>query len=212
MDSDWKSLSLGRKIHLYRIHSQMKLKELSAASQLSLSYLSKIERDKSSPSVRVLGKICNALNIMIDELLSLSPIGPRTENLPRAELGQNEEKEEKGSLFSNRRPILVRKNERKQIRPPRSELYYDLLTPDLQRKLQFTLVHYPPRHESPVYKHEGEESMLCLSGSIRVIIEQEAYELSAGDCISFSSSTPHRVTNESNEEATVIAVNTPASF
>jgi quercetin dioxygenase-like cupin family protein/DNA-binding Xre family transcriptional regulator len=206
--SDWKSLSLGRKIQLYRIHSKLKLKELSSTSQLSLSYLSKLERDKSAPSMKVLEKICSALQIRIDQLLSASPIKSSTDNSDRSD--QNNK--QSPIPASNLRPILVRKNERKKIRPPRSELYYDLLTPDLQRQLEFTLVHYPPKHESPIYRHVGEESVFCLAGSIRLVIDQEEYILEAGDCVSFDSSIPHRVANHSNEEATVIAVNTPASF
>ncbi len=196
----WNSISVGQKIRFHRLGAALSLEELASRAQLSASYLSKIERGRSNPAMENLERICGALHMSFDQLLTKPPLVSSAQETVTPERA------------ANLRPTLVRASERMRILLPRSELSYELLTPDLQRTLQFTLVRHPPHHESPVFEHEGEESMFCLSGCLRAVVGQEQFVLSAGDCLSFSSSTPHQIINESSAEAVLISVNTPTSF
>ena len=198
----WNTVPVGLKIRFYRIGASLNLDELAREAQLSASYLSKIERGRSTPTVANLERICAALQVTFEQLLAKPPLAWTVEEPAAVER----------KVPVNLRPVLVREAERLRIMSPRSQLSYELLTPDLRRKLQFTLVRHPANHESPTFNHEGEESLLCLRGSLRVIVGEEQFVLSAGDCLSFGSSIPHRIVNESSSEAVLISVNTPTSF
>lgn len=197
---DWNQLTIGEKVHLYRMSSKTNMKEIASRTHLSLSYLSKIENDKAVPSMKVIARIADALGTTAVKVLSQSPF-------PSLDSGPPSNGEARRLI-----PTLVRKNERKKIHPPKSDLSYELLTPDLQRKLEFTLVSHPAHHASPVFQHHGEESMLCLSGTVTVVVGEKRFILTEGDCLSFDSSDPHQVINHSEEEAVLISANTPASF
>jgi transcriptional regulator with XRE-family HTH domain len=200
---DWHEISLAERIHLYRTWLNLSMEELADNSGVSASYLSKIERGKSVPSVDILQRIAAGLKTTAAHLLSNEPPSFASSPVPQ---------QPNTSSTPNLRPTVVRRDERKMLRPPNSAVYYELLTPDLQRKLEFTWVQHPPHHESPAFSHFGEESLLCLAGSVRVVIGDEEFVLGEGDCISFDSSAPHRVINDSVEKAILISVQTPASF
>ncbi|MCL5998905.1 MAG: XRE family transcriptional regulator [Chloroflexi bacterium] len=199
---EWHESSLAAKIHLYRVWLGLSMEELAVRAEISTSYLSKIERGGSVPSVDVLERLATGLKTTAARLLSGEPpfgTSPAPE-LPSAPTPRN------------LRPIVVRCNQRKIIRPPNSELNYELLTPDLQRQLEFTWVRYPPHYQSPGFNHVGEESLFCLRGSVRVIINGEEFLVNEGDCLSFDPSVPHHVINDTDEEAILISAETPASF
>jgi transcriptional regulator with XRE-family HTH domain len=198
MWQNWHDLSVADRIRLYRTWLDFSMEELASKSGVSASHLSKIERGISDPSVSVLQRIAAGLNITAAALLA----DPSSSSSPLPSQSTN----------TNLQPTVVRKNERKRLQPPNSDIYYELLTPDLQRQLEFTWVTHPARHQSKIFSHDGEESLLCLQGSVRVIVGDCEFILQAGDCISFDSSLPHRIINETDTEATLISAQTPASF
>ena len=61
---------LGLKIRKYRQERNMPLKELAANAEMSISYLSEIEKGKKSPKPERILKIANALGVDYDELVS----------------------------------------------------------------------------------------------------------------------------------------------
>ena len=198
----WSELSIGKKIHLYRMHANLNIEKLARLSGISPSYISKIESNKSIPSIDVLESLSGCLATTASKILAYPPFSPSDPA--------------DGSRTVERRqnivPMVVRKNERKKIRPPRTNVDYELLTPDLQRDLEFVLVVHPPNERTEPFSHVGEESMLCLSGSITVVVGDEQFVLCEGDTLSFDCSIPHYVINDSNIEATLILASTPASF
>jgi transcriptional regulator with XRE-family HTH domain len=200
----WGELAPGHRIRVYRSWLGLSTKQVAAKSGVSSSYLSKIENGRSSPSLRILERIAGALNAPISDLISdvSSPLS--SDSAPQAAQGT--------SPTAKLRPSVVRKGERAVLRPPKSEIDYELLTPDLRRNLEFTWACHPPHSESPVFSHPGEESSLCLVGSVRVTIGNETFVLGEGDSISFDPSVPHSVTNDFDEEAILITAETPASF
>ncbi|OPG99158.1 XRE family transcriptional regulator [Chryseobacterium mucoviscidosis] len=78
--------SIGAVIRNTRKKQKLTLKEVAKAGSISLSFLSEIERDKANPSISVLKRIANALNVNFTDLFG--------------------EKEQS---------IVVRKNERKPL-------------------------------------------------------------------------------------------------
>jgi DNA-binding transcriptional MerR regulator len=63
------------------------------------------------------------------------------------------------------------------------------------------------------YSHEGEEFLHVLRGEFELWLHNEGhYHLKAGDSLYFESSTPHRWKNPGRAEAWVLWVNTPPTF
>jgi DNA-binding transcriptional MerR regulator/uncharacterized cupin superfamily protein len=62
------------------------------------------------------------------------------------------------------------------------------------------------------YSHEGEEFLFITSGHLVIFLENEEYHLRAGDGFYFDSKTPHRWHNPGKKEATILWINTPPTF
>ena len=201
-NAGWSDLSIGKKIHLYRMHANLNIEKLAKLSGISPSYISKIECDKSVPSIDVLESLSTALKTSASKLLAHPPF---SSSIIPPDPGRPLNKQK---LV----PVVVRKNERKKIRPPKTNVEYELLTPDLQRDLEFVMVVHPPKEKTEPFSHVGEESMLCISGSICVVIDEIKFILGEGDTLSFDCSMPHYVINDSEEDAVIIIASTPASF
>jgi quercetin dioxygenase-like cupin family protein len=62
------------------------------------------------------------------------------------------------------------------------------------------------------YTHEGEEFLYVLRGELTITLEKEEYRLKAGDSFYFESATPHRWKNPGRAETCLLWVNTPPTF
>lgn len=76
-------MKLGEKIKAIRKKLGYTLQELSEKTELSIGFLSNIERDLNSPSISNLQQICQALNVnlmeILDNTLNLSPVTKKEE-------------------------------------------------------------------------------------------------------------------------------------
>lgn len=62
-------VSIGKKIKIERIKLRLKQYELAQKANISNTYLSDIELERTNPSIKTLSKIAKALEIDIKELL-----------------------------------------------------------------------------------------------------------------------------------------------
>ena len=72
-------MNLGKKLKHFRKCNGLSLKELSALTNLSISFLSDIEHDRSNPSINNLKILSSALNIPMYHLLE-DPNSPSSDN------------------------------------------------------------------------------------------------------------------------------------
>lgn len=79
MNEDDFRKEIGLRIREVRKQKHLTLDELSKSSGVATSHLGAIERGKSTPSIFVCFKICNAMHISIKTLVELIPT-PDTEN------------------------------------------------------------------------------------------------------------------------------------
>ena len=63
-------MKLSQRLRFIRRENQLTLKELSQRSELSIPYLSDMERDVVNPSVDTLRKVAKAYNISVKDLIS----------------------------------------------------------------------------------------------------------------------------------------------
>ena len=168
------------------------------AAGVSPSLISQIEHGTTTPSIDALGRIASALGVHIGEFFN-QEIGAGSEaaRSPRVE-----------------RPLVVRANARKKLMLPTSKLVYQLLTPDLQGRLELLWMEIGPGLPFPTEPsvHQGEEASIVIRGRVHIWVDDEEYVLEEGDSITFESSRPHRTANLDREPAIVICAITPPSF
>jgi transcriptional regulator with XRE-family HTH domain len=190
------ALELGRVLRTLRLEKNLTLTAVAQAAGVSASLISQVERGLATPSISALRRIAGALNIPIAALF----------------VGHVEASDGESDRKSQR--LVVRRHERKGLHVPRSKVVYELLTPDLNRKVEFLWLEYEPgsiTHPEPM-SHPGEENAICLEGSVVVIIEGQEFTLNEGDSISFDSGRPHQVENRSDDRAVLISAITPPAF
>jgi transcriptional regulator with XRE-family HTH domain len=179
---------IGRTIHQFREERQLSLKDLAARSGLTQSFLSQVERGLTSPSVASLRKIAQAFGAPLAALFQ----GP--------------------SAQANH---VVRRDQRRQLLHPGRQWRDELLTPNLQGKLQVIWSVIEPGGGSgdEPYAHDSdEECVVILRGKLEVWVGPDHYTLDEGDSIVFESRIPHRNINPGPERAEVLWITTPPSY
>lgn len=75
-------MTLGERIHQLRKANRWTLSDLSLRTELSISYHSDIENDRTDPSLKTLVKLADAFGIKVIEVLYPVDLGEAQEPLP----------------------------------------------------------------------------------------------------------------------------------
>ncbi|MCP3774663.1 XRE family transcriptional regulator [Paenibacillus sp. MZ04-78.2] len=179
--------SIGEVIRSTRKKQKLTLKEIAKAASISLSFLSEIERDKANPSISVLKRIANALNVNFTDLFG----------------------EEK-------RSIVVRNNERKPlVYSESSRITWYALSQGSNNKMGpiwGVLEEGATSGDISVGHSEGEEFLFIHSGCLEFVLGNERYILNEGDSIYYDARVPHSYKNIWKGETLLIAVSAPPTF
>ncbi len=178
--------SVGRRVRELRQQQRMTLQTLASKASVTPSFISQVENDASNPSLQTLRQIAAALEVPIFYLF---------DEVHDAQ-------------------IVVRKNERVEVRRPGAAVTYELLSPNSRRRLEMFRMELEPgaaTFEEPM-AHHGEECATVLEGRICVEVGGKAYDLDAGDSIYFDSGLPHRAVNIGDSTASMISAVSPPSF
>lgn len=162
--------SLGARVRILRQQRRLTLRELSAQTGLSESFLSQFERGSTQASISSLRRISSALGVAMSDLFD----------------SQN-----------NRGNGVLRAEERPTI-PFGENAVKLLLTPKPLEYIEaFRLVMEAGGSTgSQQYQHDdSDELIVVLSGTFRVELASEVFVLEKDDSISFRSGIPHRVVN-----------------
>ncbi len=179
--------SLGASIRTGRRDAGLKLREVAAATGLSISYLSQIERDLLTPSVDALRRIANAVDIPAGALAFAA-----------------------GSRRGKASVSIVRREVRKRVAFADTNIAYELLTPDVQGRVSVLALSVPPGAESgAAFTHPGEDIVIVQHGALMVEVGGLWHEIEAGDSIRFSSEIPHRWRNGANGAAQALWISSP---
>jgi transcriptional regulator with XRE-family HTH domain len=175
---------LGRRIRVLRAERGLTLTGLAARVGITRSFLSSVERGVAYPSLMVLRSIAAALEVPVF-LLFTAP-------------------EANG--------MVVRRDARKVIRPPGAPVSYELVSPDLRRKIEMIIVRLKPGLDSAAMAHEGEECALVLRGRVVITVGDVDYELNEGDSIYYDSGLPHKARAAGDQPAEIVSAITPPNF
>lgn len=75
-------MGIGKRVLQLRLQSKMTQQEISALTGLAVSYLSRLENEKITPSIRTLNRIAGAFGVEVGRLLEGEPQGHDGESCP----------------------------------------------------------------------------------------------------------------------------------
>lgn len=177
---------VGELIKQKRTEKKMTLKDVSEATELSIGYLSQLERGLSSIAIDTLKKVAKALDVDMNYFVDHPKCKAKT---------------------------ILRSYEREVLRiEGNSIIEYTMTnmadTADLFPKL-VEILPQKEIEESESYPHAGEEFVYILEGILTITIEDEVMDLYPGDSAHYKSTRSHNWGNQTNKTVKFITVNTP---
>lgn len=179
-------LKLGERVRAIRRARNWTLEEAANRAGLARSTLSKIENEQMSPTYDAVQKLARGLDIDVPQLFQPAPV----------------------DKISGRRSITRRGDGRVH---PTVTYEHELLATEISRKRMLpykATVRARDFNEFDDWvRHEGEEYMLVLSGSIQLYTEfYEPVEMFTGDSAYYDGSMGHCVVSISDEDAVILWV------
>ncbi|MEI7030879.1 XRE family transcriptional regulator [Streptomyces pratensis] len=159
----------------------MTLEALATRAGVTKSYLSKVERGQSMPSIAVATALARALDVHLDRLfvdseqltdVTVTRAGERTPLTPGAESGSR----------------------------------YEGIALQAGSKQMTPFMLYPPHDadEVPFRDHPGEEFLFVHQGGVDLLFPSRSIELGSGDSVYFKATTPHKVRSLGGRRAAVL--------
>ena len=157
----------------------MTLQQLSAASGVSVGYLSQVERGNATPTLGTLSQIAQALDV------------------------------ETGYFIRSRHAVdsLTRDGMRPKFAVDGSSIEYEQISAERAgHELTSYILNVPPGYASEVVHHVGEEIIYILEGEISQMVGEREYLMRVGDSLHYLGTTPHCWSNKSGKPARILWV------
>jgi DNA-binding transcriptional MerR regulator/mannose-6-phosphate isomerase-like protein (cupin superfamily) len=178
-----KSRAIGAHLRQLRVGRGLSLAQVAKEVDISVGFLSALERSHMSASVGTLRKLARFFKTNILDFFDASDSSSR----------------------------LVQPNQRK-ILEAGPGVHMELLAWG-NTVMEPHLFRIAPRAGSgESYSHEGEEFLYVLRGDLIIIVEEDEYHLRSGDSFYFESATRHSWKNPGSKETCVLWINTPPTF
>ena len=176
-------LAVGSRIRDLRREHKLSLETIAERTDLSIGFLSQIERGLSSPSLRVLATLADVLGVGIAALFGSRPTDGAASG------------------------VVTREMQRAELKLWRTGISKQLLSPaGTENRLNLFLVHLQPGGNTgdELYTHDGEEAGLVLEGEMTLTVDTETWSLKTGDSFRFASRRPHRFSNPADDAKAVV--------
>jgi transcriptional regulator with XRE-family HTH domain len=185
-------LRIGEAIRALRTERGLSLRELSELTGFSISFLSLVERGRSSLALTSLQRVAQALGTTVGSFFPEereTPERPPRPHVARASGGA------------------------RQLSTGSLRTYRLLSGRGFNHVLEPLLVTVEPSDtvEEP-YAHEAEEFAYILAGELLFIVDGVEHRLGPGDSIHLSSTVPHSIHNDTEEAVEALWVLTPRLF
>ena len=177
-------LEVGRRLRELRRARKLSLETVVARTDLSIGFVSQIERGLSSPSLRVLATLADVLGVGIAALFGAKPSDDAASG-----------------------GVVTREVQRAELKLWRTGISKQLLSPaGAENRLNLFLVHMEPGGSTgdELYTHDGEEAGLVLEGEMILTVDAETWSLKTGDSFRFASRRPHRFSNPADDAKAVV--------
>lgn len=176
VESSGAAINIGSRLRGVRQRQRMTIDQVAELSGLTKGFLSRVERDLTSPSVSTLLKLCEVLGIEV------------------------------GTLFEVPETMLVRLEEAPRVSLGGEGITEQLVTPRSEKRVQMIRAEIAPRGsgEAELYSVDCELEVLhVIAGKFTLVLPEQRVELQAGDTMTFPGREPHSWENESDEAALV---------
>lgn len=176
--------SIGQKIRNLRKSSKTTLETLAKRTGFTKGYLSKIERGLQIPPIATLSRLAEALNVEVANFFE-----KKQHDLKYCIIRKNERKPivQDGNIFGYRYESLAYTKHDKFMSP-------------------FLITLIPHATDKTVFKHDGQEMMFVLQGSVEFWYDNERVVLEEGDCVYLDSEVSHRAQCIGDIESKVLTV------
>lgn len=180
-------MDIGKKIKEFREEKTLNIKQLAELVECTPSLISQLERGKADPSISMLKRIAEALNVNIVDFF-----------MKRA----------------NSEDVVMHKESRVVIQLNRWDAkIQSLVRSTSNKKMQpFYTVIKPGGGSHGMYSHDGEEFGYIVQGEMDLILSDKMYKIHKDESFYFSSTVPHDWGNTGKEDVVVIWVITPPTF
>lgn len=178
------ALAIGSRIRSVRQAQRLTIDQVAESTGLTKGFLSRVERDLTSPSVASLVTLCQVLSIDV------------------------------GDLFTQPDTHVVKLSEAPRISLGGEGIVEQLVTARSERRLQMIRAVIEPRGEGEkeLYSVDCEVEVLnVISGKFILIFANERFELDEGDTVTFPGREPHSWANPTDEQAVVTWTLVPAA-
>lgn len=181
---------IGEKIRSIRKSKNLTIVELSEQINVTSGYISQIERDLISPSLAVLKRLAEALEVPLSSLFT-------EEN--------------------NQNVITIQQNERTKVKFGDINAELEFITPilnnnDKNNSIEAFLFKLNPKTwiSDHTIIHESKVCIYVLSGEIQCHIGNNIYNISKGDSICVPENNGHMIFNGNEEESEALCIISPA--
>jgi len=180
-------VDVGERLRALRRARGATLRTVAEGSGLSASFLSQVERGRSSASIESLRRVADALGVSMADLFEPGGLpGPRVLR-----------RDERPSLSFG---VLGKK----LLLTPRPLHHLEVFAGELE---------VGGSTGTEPYAHgDSEELFVVLSGTVQLELGGELFDLEPGDSIDYRSSTPHRISNTGQDLAEVMWIISPPSY
>lgn len=177
-------MTLGAQLKAARERKNYTLKQLAERSDLSIGFISQVERGQTDPSLSSLKSLAAALDIKLKDLFD-----QETETHEIVRCGQGD------------------------VLEVSSGVRFEALASAITKTMEPVIKTIAPGKESGIVKpHPGEEFVWVIEGSIQIRLNDRFYLLDQGDSLYFIANQIHAWKNDSNEECKVLWIMTPPNY
>jgi transcriptional regulator with XRE-family HTH domain len=172
--------TVGNRLRALRERKGWSLRQLSEKCGLSINAISRIERGENSPTITSLSRLAEALSIPITDFFSGKP-------------KKSIEFIKKGTGIRNEDDGITVEQLGKGLAGHQLEPFLLQINPQSE--------HFPE-----TIKHPGKEFVLCLSGEVEFLVDDQIFQLEAGDSLLFEGMRSHHYRNVSTQAAELLLV------
>jgi transcriptional regulator with XRE-family HTH domain len=179
--------NIGLRLKTLRTAKGLSQRKLAANAGVSNATVSLIEHGRTDPSMGLLKRILDCLDVSFAEFFASAALGDEKYFYSRDELSE---------ISSG--PIS----------------YLQVGSNLGGSQLQILYERYRPGADTgrSMLSHDAEEGGIILQGRLEVTVGEHVQTLSAGDAYRFNSRLPHRFRNTGNEDCVIVSACTPPSF
>lgn len=168
-----------------RTDKNITLKNLSEKTDLSISFLSQVERGVSSLTITSLKKIADALEVSLKDLVS----------------------------YEENTNYVHKKDNHVILRLLNDYSSHQVVSGKFDgRKLEGIILKVAPGRDMDTSVHPGEELHYVIQGTPIFYIDEKKYVLDVGEIIHFPSTLKHKIKNIGTDDVVILSVLTPTIF